>query len=208
MAPIGFSSYCTLKLLFSRVTVLPQGHSPASSLAWILLLPQPPISMNHKILTNQIMLSPTEGYLSPCPLSLFLLALSALSLFHPAIKNLWPDHSSPCGHFGAYISLHLVPWLGAGFPTNPGGTPIPTHHDHPEDVTGQDLSSRLPSLTSNTRHSLVSPPTLLGLHLRSFPLVVFPCFGLSLGGSDDRGIPFSTGFGFYRAQDPTKPRPW
>jgi hypothetical protein len=24
MAPIGFSSYCTLKLLFSRVTVLPQ----------------------------------------------------------------------------------------------------------------------------------------------------------------------------------------
>jgi hypothetical protein len=23
--------------------------------------------MNHKILTNQIMLSPTEGYLSPCP---------------------------------------------------------------------------------------------------------------------------------------------
>jgi hypothetical protein len=77
MALIGFSSYCTLKLVS-------QGHSPASSLAWIPLLPQPPISMNHKILTNQIMPSLTEGYLSTCPF----LSLSALSLSHPAIKNL------------------------------------------------------------------------------------------------------------------------
>jgi hypothetical protein len=29
--------------------------------------------------------------------------------------------------FGAYISNILVPLLGAGLPTNPGGTPIPTH---------------------------------------------------------------------------------
>jgi hypothetical protein len=44
--------------------------------------------MNHKILTNQIMLSPTEGYLSTCPSCFSLLALSALSLSHLAIKNL------------------------------------------------------------------------------------------------------------------------
>jgi hypothetical protein len=44
--------------------------------------------MNHKILTNQIMLSLTEGYLSPCPSCFSLLALSALSLSHWAIKNL------------------------------------------------------------------------------------------------------------------------
>jgi hypothetical protein len=37
--------------------------------------------MNHKILTNQIMLSPTEGYLSPCPsLPLSLGSLCSLPL--------------------------------------------------------------------------------------------------------------------------------
>jgi hypothetical protein len=43
--------------------------------------------MNHKILNNQIMLSPAEGYLNPWP-SLPLSWLSALSLFHQALKNL------------------------------------------------------------------------------------------------------------------------
>jgi hypothetical protein len=49
--------------------------------------------MNHKILTNQIMLNLTEGYLSPYPSlplslgSLGSLSLS-LSLSYPAIKNL------------------------------------------------------------------------------------------------------------------------
>jgi hypothetical protein len=55
-----------------------QGGGPASSPAWILLLPQPPISMNHKILTNQLMLSLTEGYLSLCPSCFLLSWLSAL----------------------------------------------------------------------------------------------------------------------------------
>jgi hypothetical protein len=61
--------------------------------------------MNHKILTNQIVPSLTEGYLSPCPslsLSLSLSLPHGLLLTGLAIKNLLPDHSSLHGHFGAY----------------------------------------------------------------------------------------------------------
>jgi hypothetical protein len=83
---------------------------------------------------------------------------------------------------GQITPLHVV-ILGPIFPyiwclDSDGGSPqswwdphsdLP--HNHPEDMTGQDSSSQSPSLASNTGHSLVSPPTLLGLPLQSLPLV-------------------------------------
>jgi hypothetical protein len=63
--------------------------------------------MTHKILTNQIMLSPTEGYLSPCPfLPLSLGSLCSLPL--------------PIGNkesLGQITPLHMVT-LGPTFPYN------------------------------------------------------------------------------------------
>jgi hypothetical protein len=101
MAPIGFGSYCTLKLLFSRVRSCLKSSST-------LLLPQPPISMNHKILTNQIMLSLTEGDLSPCP-SLPLSWLSLCSLLLPPgnKESLGQITPLPVVTFGAHISNRM-----------------------------------------------------------------------------------------------------
>jgi hypothetical protein len=56
--------------------------------------------MNHKILTNQIMLSPTEGYLSPC-LSLSLSSLPLPPSNKESLGQITPLHVVT---FGAYIS--------------------------------------------------------------------------------------------------------
>jgi hypothetical protein len=137
----------------------------------------------------------------------------ALSLSHLAIKNLLARSLLSTWSFWGHISLHLVPWLGVGFPTNPGGTLILTH---PMTTLGTWLARTHPP---DCPHSHPTPDILWWVHLPFlgslyglslwcvWVLEHFPCFGLSLSGSDGRGIPFSTGFGFYRVRDPTKPRP-
>jgi hypothetical protein len=109
------------------------------------------------------MLSLTEGYLSLCP------PPSSLSLSHLSIKNLL---ARSLLSVWSLWGLHLVPWLGSGFPTNPGGTLILTHlmttlrtwlaRMHPPDFP---RSHPTPEIL------LVSPHTLIGLPLWSLPLV-------------------------------------
>jgi hypothetical protein len=66
--------------------------------------------MNHKILTNQIMLSPTEGYLSPCPSLPFSLgSLGSLPLLPSNKESLGQITPLYVVIFGAHISNILVP---------------------------------------------------------------------------------------------------
>jgi hypothetical protein len=58
--------------------------------------------MNHKILTNQIMLSPNEGYLSPCPSCFCLGSLPLPPRNKEFLGQITPLHVVT---FGAYISL-------------------------------------------------------------------------------------------------------
>jgi hypothetical protein len=61
-------------------------------------------------------------------------------------------------------------------------------------VTGQDSSSQLPSLASNTGHPLVSPHTLIGLPLWSLPSVSlgfkYPPFSAISGTQMVEGVPY------------------
>jgi hypothetical protein len=125
------------------------------------------------------MLSLTEGYLSPCPsLSGSLGSLPLPPGNKESLGQITPLRMVTWG-------LPLVPWLRSGLPTNPGGTPIPTHptttlrmwlaRTHPPDCPH---SHPTPDIL------LVSPHTFLGLPLWSLPLVSlgfenFPCLAIS-----------------------------